>query len=1179
MAAVPQPTRIYLLLVMCFFFQGLCQNTTSLMVRFRIQEEVDINTLIGRISDVPGWVEDVNEKYQLIQNTNSFPVQVGLTDGSITTTGRLDREEFCQLRGHCLLSFNILATKALSLIHVEIEILDINDNAPVFPKPEIDLEISESASLRTRFPLDRAWDPDVGSNTVKTYTLSSYEHFALDVLTSSDGNKHPELLVVKELDRERKSSFHLTLTALDGGVPQRSGATDIKINILDSNDNSPTFEKNSVILEVFEDTTPGTSLLNLTATDPDQGPNGEIEFTFSKHNANHVLNMFSIDPKLGEIVLKQSLDHENRQSYELDVQAKDMGPNPIPAHCKVLIKVLDVNDNAPDLQVTSVSQDSKEIAVSEAVPLGSFVALVVAKDPDSGANGQVLCHLVPDHGHFRLQKANGNSYILLTNALLDRERWEEYNLTIEAQDQGNPMFTATKSLKIHVSDVNDNPPIFERMSYEVSLAENNLPNTYLLTVNAQDIDSGMNAKITYSIIDSLILGSPVSNLVSIDSGSGEIVALQALDYEKITEIQFLVQAQDNGNPRLNSNTSVKVLLRDQNDNSPIIVKPPLKRGCASVTVLVNAETGFPLSSMDKTKSWDAGYSTSRKSFTDTQDTLPALSNTNMHQIIQVVATDGDSDQNAELLYYVVDDHDGLFAMDSHLGFIYINVSNASHLIGNTLNTGVIVRDNGNPQLDTRAQLTIIFSNHLDHLKNSANESNGKLSLSMVIVICLAVLLATCLLVLALIMSFCRVDRKDNRAYNCRKEESTYRQQPRRPQRQIQKGDIHVVPVLRGRQPQLETPPDSNKFFVASDEIKEIPDDEALTTPFHLTPTLYRTLRNQQNHNVLQEDAQDAEQNFSLPPSVCRTLQYQRQRSYSRENLHDIHSTLPASKTLKNPGSPQVRSIGDPVSTEPLLFKNGDLSPATSPTLRRSKNADVSSREQILQSLVRLSMVALAEKEAVDLTMQSPHVQQISQLLSLLHQGQVHPKTLHRGNKYSSKTTRSAGQESDWQSTKDSGHGESEAGDLDSEPGADFSSHQLIEDSLETLFRPCGVTGPGGQRLSDLDPGWISRLSFPLANNYKDNIFTPSTQISQQPQITAAEREELRTFLTFGKACDESQGTRLASTFLSEMSTLFEMLLHQKAESQNDNSSEVLMRLSACSKNLGVDTFNGANHKN
>ncbi|XP_018409945.1 PREDICTED: protocadherin-12 [Nanorana parkeri] len=1160
MARTMKVIRQVFSLLFIYCFHRSFQNSVSLMVRFRIQEEVSLGTVIGRISDASGWTEDANEEYKLIQETNTFPVQVGLKNGSISTTGRLDRESLCHVHGRCILSFNVLATKALALVHVEIEILDINDNEPMFPKAELDVEISESASLRTRIPLDRAWDPDSGSNAVKLYTLSPNEHFTLEIISGSDGVKHPELVVVKELDRELQSTFSLVLTALDGGYPPKSGITQVRINVLDSNDNSPIFEESSIILEVSEDTSPGTILINLTATDPDQGPNGEIEFSFSKHTPHHVLSMFSIDPKLGEIVLKQPLDYESRHSYEIDVQAKDLGPNPIPTHCKVVIKVLDINDNTPDIKVTWATQDSPEIIVSEAVPLGSFVALVMANDPDSGSNGDAHCHLIQDHEHFRLQKAKGNSYILTTNAILDREKWEVYDITIQAQDQGKPSFTAKKSLKIFVRDANDNAPIFQRPIYDVSLYENRGPPTHLLTVNAQDVDFGENAEVTYKIIDSVISGTPLSTFFSVQSKTGEIVVLKAIDYEEIKEIQFFVQAEDNGDPRLSSNASVKVLVRDQNDNSPLIVQPQLKRGHASITILVNAESGFFLSASEVTNSEALGYTS--------DEILSETAKLNKHPIFQVIATDADSDENAKLLYHLLDDYQGLFAMDEHLGYIYINSSNASNLIGSVMDLQVTVRDCGIPYQETKAQLTIMFTSHLDHLKNSASETNNKLSLSVVIVICLSVLLVVCLLILALIMSFCRVDRKDNRAYNCREEESAYRKQPRRPQRQIQKADIHVVPVLRGRQqPQPVTPVEEAKLFPMPDEGQEVPEDQTLHTPFHLTPRLYRTLRHHHNQEILSEDTTDLEQSFSLPASVCRTLQYQRQRSYSRENFEDYNGTLPFSnKTLKNPGSPQIRVHDNVSSSEPMIFNEESFSPATSLTLRRQKNAEQSSKEQILRSLVRLSMVALAEKEAVELTMQSPHVQQISQLLSMLHQGQVHPKTLHRGNKYSSKSGRTGGQETDGQSTKDSGHGESEAGDLDSESGGDFStSHNFLEDNLETLLGP--HAGSKGNRLSDLDPGWIARLSLPLANSYKENIFTPNDQITLEPPITASEKEDLRTFLTFGKASDGSQDNRLASTFLSEMSTLFEMLLTQKAESHGDTASEVLMRLSACSKSM------------
>ncbi|XP_029439734.1 protocadherin-12 [Rhinatrema bivittatum] len=1171
----------------CLFFSVVCQEVATFVVKYKVFEETPEGTVIGRLPEELGWKgrRGHAEEFQLMQHPSALPVQVGFGDGSVSTQGRLDREQLCRLQDPCLVSFDVLATKALALIHVQVQVLDINDHEPRFPKAELELEISESASLRTRIPLDRALDLDSDHNALQSYHLSPSEHFALDVISGSDGTKHAELVVVKELDRELHSSFDLVLTAFDQGEPPKSGTTLIRINVLDSNDNSPVFVESSLMVEIAEDTSPGTLILNLTANDPDQGPNGEIEYSFSKHVPQEVLSTFRIDAKTGSIVLSQPLDYEVTHAYEVDVQARDLGPNPIPAHCKILIKVLDVNDNAPQIHITWTPRDSQVPVISEALHKDSFVALVTASDPDSGSNGQVECDLSQSHGHFRLRRTNGNSYILVTNATLDRESCAEYNLTVQAKDQGIPSLKGMRHLTIHISDANDNAPLFERNTYNVSIAENNLPLTHLLTVTAHDADLNLNSKITYSIQESLVSGYPVSKLVSIHPNTGEIFAIRSFDYEQMSRFEFLVLAEDEGQPKLSSNASITVSVQDENDNYPVIVQPVLKRDRASITVLVNAETGLLLTSVESPTADRAEYFTAVTDILGYMGTPPAITRSNVYPVLSIVATDADSGLNGDLTYDIVGGHDAsFFALDQQLGQVYVNVSNATSLIGSEWELEILVRDQGDPSLHTQALMKFIFSSHQDHLKNSARSE--KLSLSVVTVICLAVLLVIFLLILGLTLSVCRTDNKENRAYNCREAESTYRHQPRRPQRQIHKTDIHLVPVLRNKQEEQSdgAPTDHCAGTPVKDAYIEVTKEDPLQTPFHMTPTLYRTLRNQATLDESKELFPDA---FNLPSAACRTFQYQRQKSVSRESLSlqdpQLHPLLPSSRILKNPGSPQVRSRDDR-STDPLLQANITASPTTTRTPRGQRNADVRTRpekdphQQILRSLVRLSMAALAERDRVELTVESPHVQQISQLLSLLHQGQVHPRPNHRGNKYPAKSGRAAGQDADWLSTKDSGHGESEAGDLDSEAGGDLSANQmLLEEGLENFLDP-GADLDDDDR-NEPDPAWMARLSLPLTTNYKDNIFSPASLNFPEDQrpISAAERDELRTFLTFGKAnggggsCDPGDGEpRLTGTFLAEMSTLFEMLLTQKAEGHADTASEVLLRLSACSKTLGLD---------
>ncbi|XP_049729889.1 protocadherin-12 [Elephas maximus indicus] len=1133
------------------FLSGECQEVATLTVKYQVSEEVPSGTVIGKLSQELGWKERHELEvaaFQVLQLPQVLAIQVDAEDGLLSTGRRLDREQLCRQRDPCLVSFDVLATEDLTLIHVEIQVLDINDHQPQFPKGEQELEISESASLHTRIPLDRAVDPDTGSNTLHSYTLSPSEHFALDVIVGPDETKYAELVVVKELDREIHSFFDLVLTAYDSGDPPKSGTSLVKVNVLDSNDNSPVFAESSLALEIQEDAALGTLLIKLTATDPDQGPNGEVEFFLSKHVPPEVLETFSIDAKTGQVILRQTLDYEKNPAYEVDVQARDLGPNPIPAHCKVLIKVLDVNDNAPSIHVTWASQSP---LVSETVPKDSFIALVVANDLDSGNNGLVHCWLSQELGHFRLKRTNGNTYMLLTNATLDREQWPKYTLTLLAQDQGLQPLSAKKQLSIQISDANDNAPVFEKSRYEISTRENNQPSLHLITVKAHDADLGINGKISYRIQD-----SPVSHLVAIDADTGEVTAQRTLDYEQMARFEFQVIAEDRGQPQLASSVSMCVSLLDANDNAPEVVQPVLSNGKASLSVLVNASTGYllvPIETLNGLGPADA-------------DILPpATHSPPPFLLMTIVARDADSGANGELLYSIRRGNKAcLFVLSPHLGQLFINVTNASSLIGSEWELEIVVEDRGSPSLQTQALLKVMFVTSVDHLRDLAHEP-GTLSTSVLTVICLVVLVAIFGLILALVMSICRTEKKDNRAYNCREAESTYRHQPKRPQKHIQKTDIHLVPVLRGQvdepgevgQPHKDTGKEANMSEIW---------DPYLQAPFHLTPTLYRTLRNQGNLGEL------AESQEVLQDTVNLLFNHPRQRNASRENLNlpEPQPTMgqPCSRPLKATGSPTGRLPGDQDLGEAQLSP-----PASSATLRRKRNLNgkvapekESGPRQILRSLVRLSVAAFAERNPVEeLTMDSPPVQQISQLLSLLHQGQFQPKPNHRGNKYLAKPSsgsRSAVLDTEGPGARVGGQAEldQEEGLLD--PEEDLSVKQLLEEELSSLLDP--HTGLALDRLSAPDPAWMARLSLSLTTNYRDNVCSPDAATSEEP----------RTFQTFGKAAGPElspTGTRLASTFLSEMSSLLEMLLAQRSSVVPvEAASEVLRRLSVCGRTLSLD---------
>ncbi|NWR54767.1 PCD12 protein, partial [Bucorvus abyssinicus] len=1112
------------------FLSTDAQEVATFTVQYRVFEEVPLGTVIGTLAEhyEGGESGEAADTFQLMETPGRFPLHVGSGDGVLSTAGRVDREQLCRHSNPCWVWFDVLTARNLALIHVEVQVLDINDNAPWFPTPELELEISESASLQTRIPLDRALDADAGPNARCSYALSPSEHFALEVISGSDGMRHAELVVVKEVDRELHSSFNLVLTATDHGEPPKSGTALIKVIVLDSNDNSPVFAESSLTVEVREDTLPGTLLVTVTATDPDQGPNGEIEYSLSKHAPPEVLSAFGIDTRTGSIILKHQLDYEETHAYELDVQARDLGANPIPAHCKILVKVLDVNDNAPDVHVTWAMRVP---VLSEALPKDSFVALVTASDPDSGSNGQVHCSLSQGYEHFRLKRTNSHSYVLMTNATLDRELRAEYNLTLVVRDQGDLSLAVLKHLTICISDVNDNAPSFEKATYEVTVAENSEAPAFLLTVRATDPDLGFNGKVTYSIPDSSALG-----LVSIDPTSGDVFALQAFDYEQVRSLEFLVAAEDGGNPKLASNVSIKLAVLDRNDNAPVITTPVLVEGVATLSVLVNVETGC---------FWVApGNGSTEGTVAVTNVTLVSCAGAPF--LFTITARDVDSGINGALRYdLVAGDDTGLFILDPLLGQVFLNASNTSSLAGSERELVVRVSDEGDIPLHTLARVRLVFRHHGAFSKISAQDP-GWLSPSVVVVICLAALLGGCLLLLALTLSLRKKEKKDGMAYNCREAEDARRQQHlKKPHRQIQKTDIHLVPLLRGRPHEAEPPQPCQE---------DLPDPVqgcSPQAPLHLTPTLYRTLRNQRT----QKGADEQQETFDLPILQRRPCQPHRLKNSAKEaaGLQDVP---PHCKSLVKP--PQGIMEDPPLPPDQPVGVGGPGQPQP--------------HQHILRSLVRLSLVALAEQSpSGEFAMESPPVQQISQLLSLLHQGQFQPKTNHRGNKYTAKNgSRAAGLDADCLSTKDSGHGESEAEDRDSESGFELSMQQLVGEELETLLEPQAELAL--KRLTAADPAWVARLSLPLTSSYKDNVFSPDSPHSPQDE-EAARQEKPRTFETFGKGAGadlNASGTRLASTFLSEMSTLFEMILSQKVQVHNETSSGLLRQLSARGKSLGLE---------
>ncbi|NXA70905.1 PCD10 protein, partial [Mohoua ochrocephala] len=448
-------------------------------LHYTVQEEQEHGTFVGNIAEDLGL--DITKlsarRFQTAPNSRSPYLELNLETGVLYVNEKIDREQICKQSPSCLLHLEVFLENPLELFRVEIEVLDINDNPPSFPEPDLTVEISESATPGTRFPLESAFDPDVGTNSLRTYEITPNSYFSLDVQTQGDGNRFAELVLDQPLDREQQAVHRYVLTAVDGGQPQqRTGTALLTVRVLDSNDNVPAFEQPVYTVSLPENSPPGTLVLQLNATDPDEGQNGEIIYSFSSHISARARELFGIAPRTGRLEVSGELDYEESSVYQVYVQAKDLGPNAVPAHCKVLVRVLDANDNAPEISFSTVKE-----AVSEAAAPGTVVALFSVSDRDSEENGQVQCELLQGDAPFRLKSSFKNYYTIVTEGPLDREQpgGDAYTLTVVARDHGEPPLSTSKSIQVRVSDVNDNAPRFSQPVYQVYVSENNVPGAYI----------------------------------------------------------------------------------------------------------------------------------------------------------------------------------------------------------------------------------------------------------------------------------------------------------------------------------------------------------------------------------------------------------------------------------------------------------------------------------------------------------------------------------------------------------------------------------------------------------------------------------------------------------------------------------------------------------------------------
>ncbi|XP_032255873.1 protocadherin gamma-A6-like, partial [Phoca vitulina] len=509
-------------IVVLFILLGTLGEAGARTIRYSVLEELDKGSFVGNIANdlglEPGELAERGVRIVSRGRTQLFALNP--QSGSLVTADRIDREELCAQTAPCLVSFNILIEDKLNLYPVEVEIVDINDNTPRFSREELEVKILENAVPSSRFPLMEVYDLDVGMNSLQGFKLSGNSHFSVDVWSEANRPKYPELVLERALDREGEAIYHLVLTAMDGGDPIRSGTAQILVIVLDVNDNAPVFTQPVYRVNVPENLPVGTPVLSVNATDQDEGVHAEVTYSFLRVTEK-ISKIFCLNVSTGEISTSANLDYEDSSFYELDVEARDR-PGLLD-RAKVLITILDVNDNVPEVVVTSGSR-----SVAESTPPGTVIALFQVYDRDSGLNGLVTCSISRSLP-FELEKSVDNYYQLVTNTVLDREQVSLYNITITATDKGIPPLSTETLIYLNVADINDNPPAFPQSSYSVYIPENNPRGASIFSVTAHDPDSHENAQVTYSLSEDPLHGASLSSYVSVNSDTGILYALHSFD--------------------------------------------------------------------------------------------------------------------------------------------------------------------------------------------------------------------------------------------------------------------------------------------------------------------------------------------------------------------------------------------------------------------------------------------------------------------------------------------------------------------------------------------------------------------------------------------------------------------------------------------------------------------------
>jgi protocadherin delta 1 len=797
-------------------------------LEYSIVEEVNIGAVVGNLLQDGGLSAKYSGnqtalshlRFKLLNYPEPLQIEVDERSGQLRTITRIDRESMCAQLDDCALNYDVAVQPMayFQILKVVIRILDINDNTPMFSSQYLPIEILETSEIGSSFSLHSAFDPDSPQFGIKRYRLHPPYHPTFELqyeLSTSVGVPDVvKLILIGPLDYEAVTSYQLELVAVDGGDIAKNGRLPLDIVVVDDNDNAPRFDNATYEKHVMESLPVGSTIDRVKATDADSGIHGTVTFALDAKTLKQYGNIFTMEANTGALVLRSSLDYEQATRYILGIVATDGGSSPHTSYAQFTVNVQDVNDNAPDIRVNTLTAGGLA-EVDENSEVGYFVAHVSVVDLDSGEAGKVTCSLSNDD--FNMIFLFNKEYKIVTSRVFDHELQQQAEVTVTCRDHGWQQLKSSVNIQVAIVDRNDNAPKFESDVYTSVIEEGNEPRAFLIKVSARDADSGANGAISYFVDESS------TQYITVDEKSGIVRARTSFDYERQKAHEFRIFAADGGNEALTATATFVLTIIDTNDERPrfkqdrykLDVKESVpigtdfgqvsasdadthpfdrfqfrfeptsvssidafqidpRRGIISTQRLLDRETTAVYYLTVVAYSDEVPFYSSTASVTvvvtDVNDNAPRFTYpTERNNTLRVSAASPvgrtvctlravDPDEDSRLTFGTEGQADGrggvvgLFGVDPEKGSVVVSVQ-LQQYVGREFTLRLLVWDNGDPQRTSRAELRVIITN--DPLPVTSERSPRSLlaseSLTVVLTIVLIAVVISILIIAAIVV--------------------------------------------------------------------------------------------------------------------------------------------------------------------------------------------------------------------------------------------------------------------------------------------------------------------------------------------------------------------------------------------------------------------------------------------